>query len=193
VEALEAIQTRRSIGKVRPDPLPRALVARLVETVALAPNHHLTEPWRLFVLAGAAREALGEVMAEALRARLGDAPRDAAQVEALLAVERAKPLRAPVVIAVAARHQQHPKALEVEDLAAVAAGVQNLLLGAHALGLGAYWRTGDAAYDPRVKAFFGLGEPDHLVGFVYLGYPAEPPKPVTRTPAAELIEWRGWE
>jgi nitroreductase len=75
----------------------------------------------------------------------------------------------------------------------VAAGVQNLLLGAHALGLGAYWRTGDAAYDPRVKAFFGLGPQDHLVGFVYLGYPAEPPKPVTRTPAAELVEWRGWD
>jgi nitroreductase len=98
-----------------------------------------------------------------------------------------------VVIAIAARHLEHAKAMEIEDVEAVAAGVQNLLLGAHALGLGAYWRTGDAAYDPRVKAHFGLAPEDHLVGFVYLGYPAEPPKPVARTPAAELVQWRGWE
>jgi len=193
MEALEAIRTRRSVGKVRPERPPRELVEQVVEAATLGPNHHLTQPWQMFVLAGRERERLGEAMAQALRARLKQPPAESAQLAALLAAERAKPLRAPVVIAVAMRHVEHPKAIEPEDLLAVAAGVENLLLAAHALGLGAIWRTGEAAHDPRLAGFFGLGPRDRLVGFVYLGYPAAPPPPAARGPAADFAAWRGWE
>jgi nitroreductase len=60
------------------------------------------------------------------------------------------------------------------------------------LGLGAYWRTGDAAYDPGVKAHLGLKPEDDLVGFIYVGYP-EGLRPVApRVSAADKTDWRGW-
>ncbi len=164
-----ALRARRSNGRVKPDPVPRALVERVIEAATWAPNHHRTEPWRFVVLTGAARNRLGEVMAASLVARLDDPTDERAATR--LEKERNKPLRAPVLIAVAALPAPAPRAVEVEEVAAVAAAVQNMLLAAEALGLAAIWRTGDAAYDPAVKAFLGLPDDAHLLAIVYLGYP----------------------
>jgi nitroreductase len=54
------------------------------------------------------------------------------------------------------------------------------------------WRTGDAAFDPAVKAFFNLPPTAHLLGFVYLGYPDMAPPKQRRKPAASLTRWLGW-
>ena len=191
MDALEAIATRRSISKVKPERPPKELIERLLEAAVRAPNHFLTQPWRFFVLAGSAREELGQVMAHALRARLvpPDGPDAAAQLER----EAAKPLRAPVVVVVALEPSTDPRTVDVEETEAGAAAVENLLLAAHALGLGAYWRTGDAAYNPEVKAHFGLSPRGRIVGFIYLGYPAAAGKPTVRQPAAEKTRWLGWE
>ncbi len=166
---LAALRARRSNGRVKPDPVPRALVERVIEAATWAPNHHRTEPWHFVVLTGAARNRLGEVMAASLVARLDD-PTDERAVTRL-EKERNKPLRAPVLIAVAALPAPAPRAVEVEEVAAVAAAVQNMLLAVEALGLGAIWRSGDAAYDPAVKTFLGLPDDAHLLAIVYLGYP----------------------
>ena len=56
-------------------------------------------------------------------------------------------------------------------MCAAAAAVQNMLLAAHALGLAAIWRTGPSATDPAIKHFFGWEADQHLIGFVYIGYP----------------------
>jgi nitroreductase len=190
MDVLEAIRTRRSVKQFRPERPPRHLIERVIEAATYAPTHHLTEPWRFFVLAGRAREEFGTVLAEALRARLDD-PESAVSRE-LLAKERARPLRAPVNIVVAVEPQRGPKIVEIEEVEAGAAAVQNLLLAAHALGLATKWTTGRAAYDPLVKAFFGLGPEAHIVGIVYVGYPAAAPAPVPRRPAAEKTVWLDW-
>jgi nitroreductase len=185
---LEAIRSRRSIGKVDTERPSRETIARLIEAARWAPNHHLTEPWRFFVLTGQARRDLGEAMA---RAQHGDPASD----EALAAFERTanKPLRAPVVIAVAVQPSPDARIPEVEELAAGAAAVQNLLLAAHALGLGAIWRTGEPCYHPTIRTFFGLDERARLLGFVYLGYPVAAPPARERTPVEDLTTWLGWE
>ncbi len=180
---LEAIRTRRSIGKVAAKRPPREAIEEIIEAATWAPNHRLTEPWRFFVLAGDARREFGEVMA-ARRREEGDA--EAAAKTA------AKPLRAPVVIAVAVEPVVGPKVVEIEEVTAGAAAVQNMLLAAHALGLGAIWRTGAPTYDPAVKAFFGLGPSAHLLGFVYLGYPDTIVPQRARRPVAEVTRWLGW-
>jgi len=188
---LEALRARRSSGRVKPDPLPRGLVERVVEAATWAPNHHRTEPWRFVVVAGEARHRLAEVMAASLRARLAD-PDDERSV-ALLEKEREKPLRAPVLIAVAAVPSGEERAVEVEEVAAVAAGVQNMLLAAEALGLGAMWRTGDPAYDPAVKRFLGLPADARLLAFVYLGYPEYSQKRERVSNASRFTTWLGWD
>lgn len=60
MDVLEAIATRRSIGKVKEDPVPSELIHQIVEAGTWAPSHFRTEPWRFFVLTGDARKALGK-------------------------------------------------------------------------------------------------------------------------------------
>jgi len=126
---------------------------------------------------------LGEVMARSLRGQKGQLP------ESALDVERAKPLRAPVLIAVAVEKSTDPRVLEIEDLCASAAAVENLLLAAHALGLGAMWRTGSAASDPLVKQFLGLAPDWPLIGFIYLGYPDVQPEFPARPSSRDRTIW----
>jgi len=75
----------------------------------------------------------------------------------------------------------------------VAAAVQNMLLTAEEMGLAAMWRTGDGAYDPQVKQWLGLAPEDHIVAFVYLGFPSIPKLERHPTPYEEKTTWLGWE
>lgn len=183
MDIFTAIHTRQSVSKVRPDPVPRELIERLLAAAAQAPNHHKVRPWRFFVLTGAARERLGEAMAQALLRR------DPAALPEAVAAERAKPLRAPVLIAVGVDRPSGPKVVEIENVCAAAAATQNLLLAAQALGLGAMWRTGPAAFEPGVKAMLGLAPEQHLVGFVYVGYPLAELPPPNRPGAEDRTRW----
>ncbi len=165
MDVLEAIHTRHSIAQVKPNPVPRALIEKILSAAVQAPNHYQVRPWRFAVMTGASRERLGDVMAQSTKANKPDASQDD------LNKDRGKPLRAPVVIAVAADKPGLTKAKEIENVCATAAAIQNMLLAAHALGLAAMWRTGPSATDPAVKQFFGWEADQRLIGFVYIGYP----------------------
>src|SRR5689334_16085151 len=102
----ETIKRRRSTGKMTEERPTHEQVKRLLEAATHAPNHHRVEPWKFFVLAGKARDELGAIMEHALAVRLEEAASEKAQ--ALLSKERHKPLRAPVVIVVAAEHPTQP-------------------------------------------------------------------------------------
>jgi len=165
MEILEAIHTRQSIPTVKPDQVPKELVEKILSAAVQAPNHHRVRPWRFIVLEGSTRERLGEVMVQSLLKRQPDVKAE------ILEIERAKPLRAPLLIVVGVDKPADLKVVEIENVCAAAAATQNLLLAAHGLGLGAYWRTGPAAYDPEVKAFLGFAQDQHLIAFLYIGYP----------------------
>ena len=187
----QTIKRRRSIGKMTSEVPNREQVERMLEAATHAPNHHKVQPWRFFVLAGHAREELGTVMADALAARLDETTSDKAQ--ALINKERGKLLRSPIIIIVAAERPNLPNVLAIENIEAVAAAVENMLLTAEEMGLACMWRTGDAAYDPRVKAWLGLSAEDHIVAFVYVGYAAIPHLERKPTPFEEKTTWIGWE
>ncbi len=183
MDTLEAIYTRRSIAKVKPDPLPHAVIEKLLQAAVQAPNHHRVRPWRFVVLTGKSRQALGEVMAQALKKENPELP------EAVIEKERVKPMRAPVLIAVGVDKPVEPKVLEIENICAVAAAVENLLLAAHAEGLGSHWRTGSAARDPEVKKFLGFGPEQELISFVYIGYPDLVPAALERPSFEDRTVW----
>lgn len=188
---LHALEARRSMARVRQETPPRDLIEKVLEAGAWAPNHHRTEPWRFIVLAGQARQRLGDVMAQAFRTQLSDP--QALDSEALVERQRRKPLRAPVIIVVAVVPSTEPKVREVEELAAGAAAVQNMLLAAEALGLGAMWRTGSPAYEPAVLRFLELPQTAHIVAFLYLGYPDPLPTVQRYRTASSYTRWLGWE
>lgn len=190
MDVIEGILTRRGIGRVVPDQLPpKSDIERMLEAATRAPNHHLTEPWRFFVLTAGAREQLGNLFAEITRQQLQETGQEADPEK--LEAERRKPLRAPVVIAVACVPQEGPKVVLEEELQATAAAIQNMMLVAHARGLGAQWRTGPFAYHPKVKAFFGLPKEASIAGFIYVGYPDTDPPAKPRTPYQEKTTWLG--
>ncbi|NBT95474.1 MAG: hypothetical protein EBT47_10850 [Chloroflexi bacterium] len=109
------------------------------------------------------------MLARSLVRRLAD-PETPSSVEALR-TERAKFLRAPVIVVVAVEPSTEPNVTLDEEIASGAAGVQNLLLAAHALGLAAVWRTGDSVRDEVVPTEFGFAKSSVIIGYVYLGYP----------------------
>jgi nitroreductase len=188
MDALEALTTRSSVKPAmlgEPAPDGPALEA-ILRAGASAPDHGRLRPWRFLIIRGAARERLGEVFAEALRRRRPDADAE------MLDKERAKPLRAPLIIAVAAAVQKGHKIPEVEQILSAGAAAQNALLAAHAQGFGGHWITGDPAYDPHVKAALGLGPEDALAGFLYLGGLRGTPPPARHADFAEhTAEWTG--
>jgi nitroreductase len=188
MEALEAVLTRQSVAPAfLREPAPGdAALERILTAGACAPDHGKLRPWRFIVIRGQARERLGEVFAAALRKRQPDAP------EAALEQERTRPLRAPLLIGVAAAIAQHPKIPEIEQILSTAAAAQNMLLAAHAQGFGAKWLTGANAYDEHVKGALGLAPDDRLIGFLYLGTVDGSPPAIPHADAREhTVEWRG--
>ncbi len=183
MDIIEAIHSRHSVGKVKQDPVPHDVIEKLLEAGNQAPNHYTVRPWRFFVLSGDARKKLGDVMAASQRDRFPDLPQEG------LDKTRALPLRAPVVIALGVDKPAESRVIEVENISAVSAAAQNILLAAHALGLGAIIRTGDWARDPKVKQFFGLGEDQHIVGFIYAGYPEAVVDSAPRPSVEDRVTW----
>ncbi len=191
MSVFEAIRNRRSVGLMKPDLPPREKIERILQAGTFAPNHHEVEPWRFVVLAGTARQELGELMAESLAQKLDET--ESEKSLAALNKERNKPLRAPVLIVAASTQPHQPKVRDIENVEAVAAAVQNMLLVAEEEGLSAIWRTGDPAYNPKIKAFFGLEPHEHIVAIIYLGFAAVPKPERFPGPFQLKTEWRGWE
>ena len=163
MQAIDVLLERRS-AKALTDPAPDAgALELLLESAARAPDHGRLRPWRFIVIRGTARERLGELMADQLRRR-----QPAATAESLQR-ERQKALRAPLIVVVAAVCNAAAKIPPIEQILAAGAAAQNIMLAATALGFGAMWKTGDAAYDDTVKVALGLEAADAIVGFLYLG------------------------
>ena len=191
MSVFDIIQRRRSIGKMTEQSLTREQIERLLEAATHAPNHHKAEPWRFFVLTGKARNELGEIMASSLATRLQEAAGE--KTQAMLNKERNKPLRSPIVIVVAAEHSTVPNVIDIENVEATAAAVQNMLLVAEEMGLACMWRTGDGAYDPHIKQWLGLLNEDSIVAFLYVGYPAISQTERQPIPFDAKTTWLGWE
>lgn len=138
---------------------------RLLSAAARAPDHGLLRPWRFIVVQDEERVRLGEMLAQSARQDQPDL--SDAQYEKL----QQAPLRAPTVVIVVAEVTLEHKVSVMDQIMACAAGVQNLLLTAHAIGVGAIWRTGALALSPSLKSRLGFRREDEVVGFIYLGKP----------------------
>jgi nitroreductase len=134
---------------------------------------------------GEARHRLGDLLAEGLKRRHPDAGTE------MLEGERRKALRAPVIVVVVAVIQDNPNIPEIEQIVSAGAAAQNMLVASHALGLGGFWRTGAAAYDPLFKKALGASEKDIIVGFLYIGKVETAGKEREPDPDGVVAEWNG--
>jgi nitroreductase len=153
--------------------VPLELIADLCGLATWAPNHKKTWPWRFAVFTGDGRARLGEQMAaEMERVGFGD--------DVKRAKTRTKYLRTPATLVVGCTPDDN-EMLHAENRDAVAAGIQNLLLGATTLGLASFWSTPALTRPDGVLELCGFDAGDRLVGIIYLGWAAQecpaPPRP----------------
>ncbi len=184
MDAIELLATRASNGKLGEPAPDEATLATILEAALRAPDHANLRPWKVLVLRGEARQRLGDVLARIE----ADAGADEEKVERT----RRKPLRAPLLLVVAATPKEHPKAPEIEQVLSAGAVAHGILLGLQARGFAGMWRTGAPAYDARVKEALGLRAEDHIVAFVYAGTPSVEAPNVPRPSVDDIVErWEG--
>src|SRR3954470_15510724 len=150
----QAVKTRRTHKAYGHEPVDRETLEELFELARWAPNHNLTNPWRFRVLGPQALAAL----------KLAAGPEAAAKLD-----------RAPTLVAASAGRAEDPVQDE-EDFAAAAAATFILLLGAHARGLGGYWRTPAVLRTPEGRAACGIPDSERVLGLVHLGRARGPDK-----------------
>ncbi len=174
----EVIRSRRTSMFVDPArDVPVAIVEDLCELASWAPNHKRTWPWRFALFTGDGRGRLGETMVEDMvDADFGD--------EAKRVKTAGKYLRTPATLVVGCA--SHPnEMLHQENRDAVAAAIQNLMLGATTLGLASFWSTPALSRPPRVLELCGFDPDDRVIGIVYLGW-ADGVAPVPERPPIDL-------
>ena len=197
-EALLAImRERRSIRRYTSRAVPRATLERLLEAARWAPSAHNRQPWRFAVLANAERQAaLAEAMGARFRVDLLAAGVGTAEVEAQLARSYARLTEAPALIvfflsttAMATYADAHRQQGEhIMAAQSVALAVQNMLLAAHAEGLGACWVCAPLFAPEEVRQALDLPQDWVAQGLITLGYPAETPTR-TREPIEAKTRW----
>ena len=178
----EFIRARRSIRRYLNKPVPRELVEKILEAARWAPSAHNRQPWRFAIVERAAtKHALASAMGQRLRA---DLECDGAAQEAIdkdTAASHQRITSAPVVIVVCVtmrdmdvyRDTRRKKAEYLMATQSVAMAGQNLLLAAHALGLGACWMCAPLFAPDTVREVLKLDADWEPQALITVGYAAE--------------------
>ncbi|GAA4086465.1 nitroreductase [Mucilaginibacter panaciglaebae] len=158
-------------------------ISQLLELADWAPTHGLTEPWRFVVYANPADFC--SVHAELYKQNTPAEEFTQGSYDNLL---HQGDKASHAIIAVMQRGKL-AKIPAVEEMAATACAVQNMLLGATALGLASYWGTGGMILKPAMRTFLNLNDEDEVMGVLYFGHADEQPKGARRIPLTEKVKW----
>ena len=180
----DAIFGRRSVKRFTPREVSRGEIEELIAAAVTAPNHRMTQPWKFYVLGPKARQAYGEALGRRKAAKVAD-PDAAREVAAKVAAEHRD---LPAMIAVAVQLSDDPEIRE-EDYAAGFMAIENLVLAAHAMGLGTHLKSGAVMADPTARAAVGVGDGERIIATIHIGEPAASAPERPRKAAAEVTSW----
>ncbi len=195
----ELVATRRSIRKFTDQPLERAVLRRILEAACRAPSAHNRQPWRFVVLQDdELRRQLIATMSETFRADLARDGLPPDEIERIVARGRDRMLGAAAVVMLFLTMQdmdsypdgdrrtaEHTMAVQS---AALAGG--QLLLAAHAEGLGACWLCSPLFTPVIVRQELDLPSDWEAQGMIALGYPDEAGRDRDRRTLDEVVLWR---
>ena len=185
----QVIRTRRTVkpDKMNGRIIPDDTIIELLTLADAAPTHAKTEPWRFVVFGSNKVKEFTKRHAELFKQHTPEASFTQQKYDNL---ERLGNNVSHIIVVWMKRVPSH-KIPEIEEVAAVSAAVQNILLGATAKGIATFWSTGGLTHHPALKQEFGLGEEDLVMGILYLGYTNEPFKDAERLiPLSDKIEWK---
>ena len=161
-ELAAARRTHKAFGTA---PVPRETLLELFDLARLAPNHHLTQPWRFRVLGPESLARLKEAAG----------PSEAQKLD-----------RAPTLV-VASAALVGELVQDEEDVCATAAAITLVLLGATERGLASYWRTPGVLRTPRGREAAGVPPGERVLGLIHLGPVEREPAPRERSSAGEYV------
>lgn len=207
MDLFEAIRTRRSIRKFKPDPVPEDDIRTIVELATMAPSASNKQMWRFIAVTN--RQALQE-MKDAVSRKLDEFMEWPEAREFADRLQAAKGwstffAEAPVTIVVLGEPYESAidKLLEKRgwdrpaidalrqraDIQSIGAAIENLSLAAHAMGYGTCWMVAPCIAGPEIKELLGIEPPWEIIALLPLGIPDEKPLPRPRKPLEEVLEF----
>ena len=186
--ALKAyLETRRSIPAFQmSEPGPsRSEIEEMLTLARRVPDHGKLAPWRFIVYAGEVRERISLELAEIAMANKPDMAED------MIAVEKTRLTRAPVVIAVVSQAAPHPKIPEWEQVMSAGAVCLNLVMAANALGYCSNWLSEWFAFDQKAYPILGVEPEEKVAGFIHIGSPKMHPGERPRPELADIVTFAG--
>lgn len=188
-EITDLIKDRRTIypEQYADRKIHREQVEVLLNNAIWAPSHGLTQPWTFKVFLDEGRQKLSTFLSELYKEKTSPDNFSQMKFDKL----KNRPNMAGAVIAVSLKRDPESRIRELEEIEAVACGIQNMHLTCTAWGLGGFWSTPALIYTEEMNAFLELGEDDKCLGLFYVGYPKpdfEWPKG-HRKPIEYFTEW----
>ena len=158
MDALELLVNRRSASRLA-EPAPAGeQLQNILRAGMRAPDHGTLQPWQFVIVEGEGRERFSQLLEQGAVAAQSD--------EKAIEKARSAPFRAPMIIAVIAKCQEHPKVPVWEQEMSAGCAVMAMQMAAVAQGFNGIWRTGALTESP-----LDCGAQDKIVGFLYLGTP----------------------
>jgi len=198
-DLLELMKGRRSVRRFRDRPVPEAMVEQLLEAARWAPSAGNRQAWRFLLVRGEDKRAeLREIVATALRDLRQELRGDLADDVERYLENFTHFAGAPLVVVPIFRSvdllqasvdddkTMQTRRAELDALSSVAAAVQNLLLAAHSLGLGACWMSGPLLAEAELERALAVPEGWRLAAVIPVGYPDEQPAPASRRALTRL-------
>ncbi len=182
------IKNRRSIKPVKMNgkKIPDEQVRELLKLANWAPTHGRTEPWRFIVYSGNKVKEFCRQHAELYKTHTPKEKFEQANYDKQM---HYGDLASHLIIAIMQRGGS-PKIPALEEIAATAIAVQNILLGAAAAGIASFWSTGGMTHHPVMKDFLQLKEEDIVMSLLYLGYTDEQMEGKRQTEIEQKVIWK---
>jgi len=185
----EIIRNRRSTKPVLMNgrKIDNEVIRQLIDLADWAPTHAHTEPWRFIVYSNESVQSFCNEHAELYKTITSADKFNTATFEKIAHNGD----KASHIIVVIMQRGDNPKIPALEEIAAVSAAVQNILLGSEALGLAVLWSTGGLTHHPALKGHLELKEEDVVMGLLYIGYADDQSKQGRRiVPLESKITWK---
>jgi coenzyme F420-0:L-glutamate ligase / coenzyme F420-1:gamma-L-glutamate ligase len=191
------LRTRRSIRRFKPDPVPDPVLNEILHTATFAPSAHHRQPWRFVVMKdSSSKKHLSGAMAEEFQRDLEKDKLAADEIEKRVTRSRERITNAPIVIMLCVDmsemddypDEQRKKAEYLIATQSVANAGMQLLLAAHAEGLGGVWVCSPMFAQKTVQRALNISNTWEPQAMFLIGYPADIPEPRERKSIKEILK-----
>jgi len=166
MHSIELLTTRQSTAALMAPMPSNKNLSFILEAGMRVPDHANLSPWHFTVIKEQGLQRLSELFESVLDKNTVD--------EAKITKTKNMPFRAPLIIVVSTQYTTHNKVPLQEQLITAGCCVHAMQMAAFSLGYGAFWRTGEFAYNEKIKQGLSIKTTDDIVGFLYIGTPAKP-------------------